>query len=136
MASNKDFNNSKDWIILADEDLGFASTNLEDEETSYFSQICFHFQQAAEKYLKAYVVANNLEFRKIHELPTLLMICQKHNQDFENLKENCDFLTEFYFETRYPAHMPISRITREMAKKAEESVKHIRNFVKGKLKIK
>lgn len=136
MASNKDFANLKDWIILADEDLGFASTNLEDEETNYFSQICFHFQQAAEKYLKAYIVANNLEFRKIHELPTLLAICQKHNQGFENLKEDCDFLTEFYFETRYPAYVPVSRITREMAKKAEESTKNIRNFVKEKLKIK
>jgi len=135
MASNQDSANLKDWIILADEDLGFASVNLEDKETSYFSQICFHFQQAAEKYLKAYIVAKNLEFRKIHELlPTLLTICQKHNQDFENLKEDCDFLTEFYFETRYPAYMPISQITREMAKKAEKSVKNIRNFVKEKLK--
>lgn len=134
MVSDKDSINPKDWVVLADEDLGFASINLEDKETSYFSQICFHFQQAAEKYLKAYIVAKNLEFRKIHELPTLLTICQKQEPEFESLKKDCDFLTEFYFETRYPAFTPPSRVTSEMAKKAEESTENIRNFVKEKLK--
>ena len=62
-----------EWLAKADEDFEFAGVNLE-ERKPYFSQICFHFQQAAEKYLKPYIVANSLELRKIHELPLLLKI--------------------------------------------------------------
>ncbi len=43
----------KEWISKADEDFEFALSNLKEGKT-FFSQICFHFQQAAEKYLKSY----------------------------------------------------------------------------------
>ena len=42
-----------EWIAKADEDFEFAKINLE-EEKSFYAPICFHFQQAAEKYFKAY----------------------------------------------------------------------------------
>lgn len=61
----------RDWVKKADEDFQFAVLNLK-EQNPFYAQICFHFHQAAEKYLKAYVVANELEFRKIHDLPLLL----------------------------------------------------------------
>lgn len=64
----------KEWIIEADEDFNFASVNL-DEQDKFFSRICFFFQQAAEKYLKAYIVAYDLTFQKIHDLTKLLKIC-------------------------------------------------------------
>ena len=60
-----------EWLGKADEDFGFASINL-DEDRPFFPQICFHFHQAAEKYLKAYIVANVLAFRKAHDLVLLL----------------------------------------------------------------
>jgi len=34
----------------------FAKVNLE-ERKPFFAQICFHFHQAAEKYLKAFIIA-------------------------------------------------------------------------------
>jgi len=64
----------KEWIEKADEDFEFALVNFR-EEKPFFAQICFHFQQAAEKYLKAYIISRDLEFRMIHELPMLLKIC-------------------------------------------------------------
>ncbi len=42
---------------------------------SFYAQICFHFHQAAEKYLKSYIIACDLEFKKIHDLPVLLQLC-------------------------------------------------------------
>jgi len=53
----------QEWIQKADEDFKFALVNHE-ERKPFFAQICFHFQQAAEKYLKAYIVAHELDFRK------------------------------------------------------------------------
>ncbi|HAS53379.1 MAG TPA: hypothetical protein DCS42_04195 [Nitrospiraceae bacterium] len=40
----------KEWIAKADEDFRFAEVNLR-EERDFFPHICFHFQQAAEKFL-------------------------------------------------------------------------------------
>lgn len=56
----------KEWIAKADEDYRFAEVNLR-QERDFFPQICFHYQQAAEKFLKAFIVARDLEFRKTHE---------------------------------------------------------------------
>lgn len=61
----------EEWISKADEDFEFAFLNLNEGKT-FFAQICFHFQQASEKYLKAYIIGQELEFRKIHDLPVLL----------------------------------------------------------------
>ena len=52
----------REWIEKAEEDFEFAKMNLE-ERKPFCAQICFHFQQSAEKYLKAYVVSHELEFR-------------------------------------------------------------------------
>ena len=136
MVDRSDSNDPKDWLAVADEDYGFARTNLKDPQTSYFAQICFHYQQATEKYLKAFIVAEKLEFKKTHELPTLLQICQKVEPSFDKFKDECNFLTEFYYEPRYPVILPVSNITRKDAEKAQSYAKTIGDFVKEKLKIK
>jgi HEPN domain-containing protein len=41
-----------EWLDRADEDFEFARVNLE-ETQRFFAQICFHFHQVAEKFLKA-----------------------------------------------------------------------------------
>lgn len=51
----------QEWLDKAGEDFAFALVNLQ-EGKPFFSQICFHFHQAAEKYLKAYIVAWGLDF--------------------------------------------------------------------------
>lgn len=42
----------KEWIQKAGEDFYFAKSTLQ-EGNPYYAQICFHFHQAAEKYLKS-----------------------------------------------------------------------------------
>jgi len=54
----------------ADEDLEFAISVIED--STFYAQICFHFHQASEKYLKSFIIAQDLEFKKIHDLQVLL----------------------------------------------------------------
>lgn len=49
-----------EWLNKADEDVGFASGALEDED-EFFAQIRFHFQQAAKKYLKAFIIQHTLK---------------------------------------------------------------------------
>ena len=57
----------KKWIDKADRDLSTAKVvylHLPD----YHEMIAFHCQQAVEKYLKAILVFNNIEFERTHNL--------------------------------------------------------------------
>jgi HEPN domain-containing protein len=113
----------KKWLEKAEEDFGYAASSL-DDEYEYFPQICWHFQQAAEKYLKAYIVAFDLEFRKIHDLPALLKTCVEKEPSLAKLSEDCHFLQKFYIETRYPVLWE-SKYSKNDAIKAKESAENI-----------
>jgi HEPN domain-containing protein len=94
----------QEWLRKADEDLAFAGSIIED--SPFYAQICFHFQQSAEKYLKAVVVADELEFQKIHDLVALLKSCLKSRPELSGLMPDCKLLSRFYIDTRYPVHWP------------------------------
>jgi len=51
----------KEWLDKAEEDFEFALVNLL-EGKPFAAMICFHFHQSAEKYLKAFIVAHDLDF--------------------------------------------------------------------------
>jgi HEPN domain-containing protein len=116
----------QEWIEKAEEDFGFASLIL--EQTDYFAQVCFHFQQAAEKYLKAFIIANNLQFRAIHNLLELLNICRAQEPGIAGLEEACRYLNPIYIDTRYPVHWP-THYDRETATQARNSAESIKNWV-------
>ena len=121
----------KEWITKADEDFEFAKLNLE-EDIQFFSQICFHFHQSAEKYLKAFIIANGLGFRKIHDLPLLFKQCRSKDPSFDILFDDCEYLATYYIETRYPVHWP-THFSKEEAEKAYRASENIRSFIKKKL---
>lgn len=116
------------WTEKADSDFGYASLSL-DEEFEYFPQICWFFQQSAEKYLKAYIIAFDLEFRKIHDLAALLKICEQKDKGFPCLLDNCKYLQKFYIETRYPVIWE-TKYKRADALKAKDAAEKIISFVK------
>jgi len=116
----------KEWLDKAEDDFRFAEANLL-EGNEFFAQICFHFQQAAEKYLKAYIINKGLKFAKVHDLVHLLRTCAAHEISFSELKEECIILNTAYIETRYPVHWPTdySRCTAEQAHTATEKIREI-----------
>lgn len=118
---------TREWIAKADDDFRFAQINL-DEGKPFLAFICFHFQQSAEKYLKAYIIAHDLEFKKIHDLPALLKTCMGENQSLERLNSDCEFLNTFYIETRYPVHWP-THFTKQEAIKAKDAADRIRQVI-------
>jgi HEPN domain-containing protein len=117
----------KEWLEKADEDLLFSESIIED--STFYSQICFHFHQAAEKYLKAVIIALNAEFKRIHDLPVLLKACLPVRPTLQTLEEDCKLLNRFYVDTRYPVHWP-TRYSKEEAIKARAAARHIHDAVK------
>jgi HEPN domain-containing protein len=121
----------QEWLKKADEDLAFAQANFE-ESRNFHAQICFHFQQSAEKYLKAFIVANNLEFKKIHDLVALLTQCLTVAPTVADLRPDCEYLNAFYIEARYPVHWPTQYGYIETEKALNAAI-HIQALVKSLL---
>lgn len=122
----------KEWLNKAEEDFNFAKVNLE-EGNNFYAQICFHFQQSAEKYLKAFIVAYDLEFEKMHNLINLLKICSKKEPSLLSLMDKCEALNTAYIDTRYPVHWPTD-YTKEKALKLQEAAEKIAQTIKELLK--
>lgn len=90
----------KNWLLLANEDIAVIESLFKSSSDFYARTICFHAQQAIEKFLKAFLVFHNKDFPKTHDLEFLLQECQKiEKPDFD-----FDFgsLTDFAVSVRYP----------------------------------
>jgi HEPN domain-containing protein len=121
-----------EWLQKADEDLNFARSTLQQEGNDFYAQICFHFHQAAEKYLKSYIVAYDLEFEKTHNLIRLLSICSSQISTVLSLMKECERLNTSYIDTRYPVHWPID-YTKEKALKLKDDAEKIAKTITGLL---
>jgi HEPN domain-containing protein len=121
----------QEWLDKAEEDFGFAASVI--KESPYYAQICFHFHQAPEKYLKAHIIAHDLKFEKIHDLPVFLEICTQHDSGLQMILDDCKFLNRYYIEARYPVHWPTS-YDKEETEKAKLAADHIREAIKNRLK--
>jgi HEPN domain-containing protein len=113
----------REWLDKADEDLHFAESSLQDGST-FYAQICFHLHQAAEKYLKSFIISRSLPFNKVHDLVSLLKICVGNDPTLADLKEECITLNSAYIETRYPVHWPTdySKETAEQSLSAAQTI--------------
>lgn len=64
--------------------------------------VCFHAQQAAEKYLKAFLVSRGIRVERTHDLEFLLGECQKHEPGLVALLNDCQALSSYAVDSRYP----------------------------------
>lgn len=62
---------------------------------------CFHAQQAAEKYLKAYLSLKCVDFPFLHNLAALVEICKGEDETFGEIREVAESLTPCAVEARY-----------------------------------
>lgn len=62
------------WIDKAEKDLLSAKHELSFPD-AVRETVCFHCQQAVEKYLKAYLVFLGISFTKTHEIGELITKC-------------------------------------------------------------
>jgi HEPN domain-containing protein len=81
----------KEWLNKADDDFRFAETNLK-SGSLFYAQICFHFQQSAEKSLKAYIISKNLPFDKVHDLIYILRTCSAFDPNLRPSRRTAYFL--------------------------------------------
>ena len=93
------------WVNKAHADLGVARL-LVDEAAPYLDAIGFHAQQAAEKYIKAYLTNKSIEFTKTHNLMRLLQLVAGSDEAIASSLQVADALTVYGVEFRYPGDYP------------------------------
>jgi HEPN domain-containing protein len=89
------------WFEKAEHDLLAIRNNLAGTSVPW-DVVAFHAQQAAEKYLKGFLVARLDEVPKIHDLVTLLARCITHDVTLADLNADCERLTRIGWLSRYP----------------------------------
>lgn len=91
----------RQWIHIAERDLLTAKQGLE-AEIVVTDTVSFHCQQTVEKYLKAFLVKNQIEFSKTHSIMALLNLCSTVDKAFNDELSGADSLTDYAVEIRYP----------------------------------
>jgi len=89
------------WFYKADADFDAAKI-LNDAHKKHTEIICYLCAQAAEKYLKGYLVYKNHEIENTHNLPYLNKLCTTYDAQFEETKMECGILNKFNNNIRYP----------------------------------
>ncbi|MGB8492235.1 MAG: HEPN domain-containing protein [Bacteroidales bacterium] len=90
----------RNWLFRAKEDIAVIDSLFNLDPVLYASTICFHAQQAVEKFLKAFLVYNNIDFPRTHDNDFLLLECQKI--DPKSFELDLGSMSDFGVNIRYP----------------------------------
>lgn len=96
-----------EWINKGDGDRFTAKRESEVIDAPNWDAVCFHAQQAVEKYLKALMQQEKIPISRTHDLTQLLRSLLPSYSDLEVLITDLEWLTAFSVEIRYPGESAI-----------------------------
>jgi len=114
------------WLEKGNDDLRAAEYLSTMHHPTPDEIICYHCQQSAEKYLKAFIFSQDIEPEKTHDLEYLLEICIKYNSEFSSLLSNAYILKRYAILPRYPNELEINN---DDMKSAISNAKKIQEFI-------
>lgn len=114
------------WLSKAEEDFGAAKSLIAYGET-FLSTVCFHSQQAAEKYLKAFLTSHQVEFPKTHDIDELLDLIAPTDSKLSESLRDVTMLTNYGVDVRYPGDFP--NVTSNDAQQAIQMADKVRRLV-------
>ncbi|GAB7140264.1 hypothetical protein RsTz2092_02120 [Deferribacterales bacterium RsTz2092] len=115
-----------EWLHIAELDLSSA-VFLTGHCPLPVEIICFHCQQSAEKCLKSFIVLNNINPQKTHDLEGLCSQCIEMSATFNSIVSHCQKLNKYSVNTRYPNE---SSNTEQDMQRAIADAQAVLNFVK------
>ncbi len=105
-----------EWLAKAEEDYSVAKGLLRRRKVPADS-VCFHCQQAAEKYLKALLQERAVRFGKTHDLEGLLRLSAAAYPQLTLLVGDAQLLNDYAVRYRYPG-IDATKKQSQMAAKA------------------
>ena len=121
----------EEWIYKAEEDFESAVHLVKKDKKAVPDSVCFHCQQCIEKYLKAFLISNDIEPPEIHDLQRLKVICSKVDESFEEVSGELDILNAYAVNFWYPGEVA----TVEEANEAVFVMRKIHKFIRDRLKV-
>jgi len=112
------------WIKRAEQDFKNAVEFLPRQGSFARKMVCFHCQQTAEKYLKAFLVLHETTFPKVHDLRRLLRLCVKFESALESYRDSFELVRP------YSVHFE-ELIDEAEARRAVETVTNIRDVLRN-----
>lgn len=122
---------TEEWLDKAEEDFKVSALK-ENWDNKFYNTICFHSQQCVEKYLKAVLGEEDIEFEKTHDLELLLNKCKQKVPELSGERDNLIWLTQFSVEVRYPGF----RASKSNSQKALQIAKKARHLLRRHLGLK
>lgn len=122
----------KTWLKFADYDLKTACWEVKGK---IYTSACYSCQQAAEKALKALILAKQGTVPKLHNLDRLITTLKTVQIDTTFIEEEARELDQYYITTRYPGQYggPEGLYNEEDAKRAIIAAETILRFVKEQI---
>lgn len=118
------------WLRKAESDLAAAAALI--DSGAALDAACFHCQQAAEKSLKAWLIAGREDFPLVHDLNKLLRLCGATEPGFNQLAEDAAELNPFAVEMRYDVEFwPNPEQAGEAIRRARRLYEFVRNHWQG-----
>jgi len=114
------------WVRKAEDDLG-AVRVLVGSRPPLRDQVCFHCQQAAEKYLKALLHDLGAAVPRTHNLKDLVNLLLPHDGTLRPLRRGLKSLTRFGVEYRYPGERATTRQMQSALRKAKQVRAEVRS---------
>jgi HEPN domain-containing protein len=111
-----------EWRKYADADLDAAQYMAHNMWPTHNHIICFHCQQAAEKYLKGFLILHDEIPPHIHDLDTLWDSCVKYDAAFTEIERACSDLSRYGVQPRYPLEIHIDGADMSRALNQAETV--------------
>jgi HEPN domain-containing protein len=119
----------REWIEKAEGDFATAERELRARKYTNYDAVCFHAQQMAEKYLKAFLFKNSIDFPKTHSLRELLELCLPLDTSLDLQRDLLIHLDRYAVHYRYPG----VSAEKEEAKKAVHLARQFRTVLRQKL---
>lgn len=114
----------KEWLDFAKMDLSSAKHLYETFYPRPLQIICYHCQQAAEKALKAVIIAKGKPggIPKMHDLEFLLSQMKNYTDVREELWDYAEALTPYGIEIRYPGGTEVTDEQAELGLKYADAI--------------
>jgi HEPN domain-containing protein len=120
---------TNEWVEKAEGDFQTAQREFRVRKAPNYDAVCFHAQQCAEKYLKAFLQYHNAYYPKTHDLTYLVSLCSAIDAGFRFLVGQLAPLDSFAVNVRYPG----DTATKDDAKTAVSTMKFVRLFIRQRL---
>ncbi len=118
-----------EWVKKAESDYRVALRESQATDPPEPDVVCFHSQQCAEKYAKAFLQEYGVEFERTHDMDYLHSKCVEVDKDFSTYEADFLRLDDYSVDIRYPG----DSAAEEDACKALEIVERLRAFIRAKL---